>query len=176
MALSDVDRADPVAKAAEMQGESPSGGSSPHKARWTEEKRREASERMKAGHAAGTAPKGRGTHKAKPVPVVEPITEEEERMIGLMIGSLWNLGGGMMKLAAMDKQDEHTMGRAAAPVIRKYLPMLGDWSLEVTLLMVTAMMVTAKRAQWKKEHPEDETIPDLEILGPNHSTLGAVPS
>lgn len=164
MDSSDIDRADPVAKVNAMKGDpsgSPSGNGG---GRWSEDRKREASERMKASHAAGTAPKGRGQHKAKIAPPPEPITEEEERMVGLMIGSLWNLGGPMVKLAKLDKDDEHTIGRAAVPVMRKYLPMLGDWSLEITLLMVTAMMVTAKRAQWKKEHPEDTTVADLEFL------------
>jgi hypothetical protein len=120
---------------------------------------------MKQAHADGSAPKGRGTAK-KQAPPPEPITEEEEKMVGLMIGSLWNIGGPMVKLAKLDKQDEHVIGRAAVPVIRKYMPMLGDWSLEITLAMVVAMMVTAKRAQWKQEHPEDETVPDLVFPSP----------
>lgn len=159
---SDIDRADPVAKAAAMREGEPSGSSSSSTGRWSEERRKAASERMKASHADGSAPKGRG-HKKASAPPPEPITEEEERMVGGLVGALWNIGGPMVKLAKLDKDDEHQVGRAACPVIRKYMPMLGDWSAEITLVLTVSVLVTAKRAQWKAEHPDAE-IPDLELL------------
>lgn len=163
---SDADRADPVAKAERLGGGASASPPSSDGNRWSPERKAAASERMKAAHAAGIAPKGRkpGASSSKAVP--EPITPEEEKMVGVMIGALWNVAGPMVKLSKLDEEEQFTIGRAAVPVMRKYLPMLGDWQAEITLLVVTATLVTAKRAQWKSEHPEDTTIPDIPRLFP----------
>lgn len=165
----DSERADPASVAARIGGEAPASPPRGKGRAWTEEQKRAASERMKQSHAEGTAPKGRGQKKAA-APDMGPITPEEEQMTGMLIGSMWNSVGGFVKLAPLDDKDQIVIGKAAVPVIRKYLPMVGDWAIEINFVMVVAMLVQAKRAQWKADHPESDAM-ELNLSG-----LPAVPA
>ena len=142
--MSDEERADPDGKARlilEGEGEKPS----PYG--WSKERRAAASERMRKAHAEGSAPKGPKGKRAAPPPV--EITEQDCIELGGLLAVVWGLAGPAVKLAPLNEEEATRLGTAAAPVIQKYLPMLGDWKLEITLIMVTAGLVQAKRKEWE---------------------------
>lgn len=152
---SDSERADPHGKAEDLlKGE----GEKPSPYAWSEERRRAKSEQMKAAWASGTAPRSTGKSKAKAPRVVEPLTEEEIKFVGVLIGTLWAIAGPAIKLSPLREEEQDAIGKAAAPVIQKYLPMLGDWSLEINLVLVVGALAKVKREEWVRTHAQAEIV------------------
>jgi len=145
---------------------------------------------MKAEHAAGTAPvggrkryeseeerqkrekKARDQERARRA--AEPVTPEEQVMVGRLLGVVWGFAGPFIRCRALSTAQELQLGNAAVPVIRKYAPFLDDWAVEITLVMTVGALYQATRYT-EEDHAkaiDDGAISEANPLG--NSTPGSV--
>lgn len=128
--------------------------------RWTAEQRAAAKQRMKDKWADGTAPRNRPRGAPAPEPPPEPprpveVTEEEARAWGRLGGSIWRLAGPMIGLQELNDEQKLELGRALAPVVKKWTPFLDKWAEETNLAMVVFVLWDVTRIR-KKPEPEAE--------------------
>lgn len=145
------DSADPVGKGNRLLDADTGGeGASPPRSPWA------WSSERKAAHSAKMKGNKQAAKKKEAPPVdLGPITPDEIEMVGNWLGVAWNLAAPALKVDPLDKGDQQRLGEAAAPVLRKYAPLVGDWALEINLVMVIGALYMAKRESWGMNHADE---------------------
>jgi hypothetical protein len=114
----------------------------------------------RAGKRIGRPPKRRAVVEDEPED--GPATPEEVAGAALLGGTVWALAGPMFGLRELTAPEAQQLGAALAPVVRKYLPLLGEWQAEVNLILVVAGLYSATRVQPREVsiEPEPEPAPE----------------
>ena len=90
--------------------------------------------------------------EAKPSLVATP---EDERETAIMFDFLWGLAvvpAAKGRLRMLNEAQALRGGKVLAPLVKKYLPMIADWQLEVSALLFVASVVK----ECHVEVPKDE--------------------
>lgn len=112
--------------------------------------------------------KTRKSHARKPGVAKEPveISPEEVAAFAMLGGTLWSISARVFKMDDLTDDERTRLGAAMAPVAEKYLPIMGEYAPEITLVTLVAGLVVEKRK--KKPAPVDDGVgPDLELVGGN---------
>lgn len=114
------------------------------------------------GRPPGAKNKKKSGTKKTAGPVEDPITPEEIAAYAFMGGTIWSLSAKLFNLEELNDEERERLGTAMAPVIRKYLPVLGDYAPEAALFTVVAGLVMEKRKKKPVEGEPDLTLVDGE--------------
>lgn len=115
------------------------------------------------GSARGGARPGAGRPKkggkAAPAPPKERSAEEVKQgaaVCAFLSATLWDVLGPVLKVKPLDDEEARKLGAALDPVLAKYLPAMGDWTLEINLALVVAALYSSHRMT-----PEEVTAAKL---------------
>lgn len=103
--------------------------------------------------------KGSSRKSAAKPPDEDPITDQEIASYAFLGNTVWSISARIFKMELLTDEEQLQLGTAMAPVVRKYLPMLGDYGPETVLITVVAGLVITHQ---KKKPVEGE--PDLELI------------
>lgn len=100
-------------------------------------------------------PKGSGSKASKPSPVAQEKSSERdpaEKMLAVQAMAtagalLWKVAAPVTKCRPLTDDEALALGTALDPVVEKYLPMLGDWKAETTLLITIFALYEATKIQ-----------------------------
>lgn len=88
-------------------------------------------------------PKGSGKKKVPAVPPA-PLSPEEmaqgAALCSFLAATIWDLLAPLMKRREVTDEEAQKLGGAIFPVLNKYLPNLTDWTLEINLVLVVAVV------------------------------------
>jgi hypothetical protein len=95
----------------------------------------------------------------------EPISEAEVQNAASMAATIWDiavvpLAGG--RLRRLDNEQAERLGRVTAPLVRKYLPLLGNWQEEVLAAMVVGAIVRECYVPPKPKPKPKQAEPELQ--------------
>jgi len=112
------------------------------------ERRRKISEAHKRRRAA---------KKGQEEPPEEtPITETEVAAYGVLGGTLWKLLGPYVRVNPLDSEQQRELGKAMAPLGRKWAPFLDKWSLEFNFVLVVVSLYEQTKQPDQAESPGTE--------------------
>lgn len=112
----------------------------------------------KGGRPKGSKTKTR-TAASQPEPVKTLTVEEQEQgaaMCAFLTATIWDIAAPMLKRRSLTDVEAERLGKALFPVLNKYLPALGDWQMEINLLLVVATLWSATAIP-ESELPRAET-------------------
>jgi hypothetical protein len=89
----------------------------------------------------------------------EPISEAEVQNAASMAATIWDiavvpLAGG--RLRRLDNEQAERLGRVTAPLVRKYLPLLGNWQEEVLAVFVGAEVLRLHKEYCLNKLPAEQ--------------------
>jgi hypothetical protein len=147
-----------MAKETETRSDVPEGGAAPDPtapnvgdaiARVTERRGpgrpRGSKTRAKTGKRGGAA----ATSSAPEAPV--EITEADIQGAGLLGSVSWRLIGKFFGLRELTKDESRELGEAAAPVLAKYLPEMGEYAPEIGLALTLFGLWEATKIEGEKK-------------------------
>lgn len=98
-------------------------------------------------------PKGSSSKASKPSPTTpQAATERDPGEKALAVQAmatagalLWKVAGPVTKCRPLTDDEALALGTALDPVVEKYLPMLGDWKAETTLMITIFALYEATK-------------------------------
>lgn len=130
---------DPAAAAARVTGaadDPPAPSSSRDRVR-----RHRARKRQATGAAPASPRPARAAVPEESVPIV---IEQSDIDAAVPLGrTIWDLVAPMARLKSLDDEQALRLGTALAPLVKKYLPLLGAWQHEVNFALVVFALVRA---------------------------------
>jgi hypothetical protein len=91
----------------------------------------------------------------KSAPLVIVVDEGDVAVAAEIGGVLWDMIGPFARCRPLDEPQKLRLGRALAPLIKKYLPLLADWQYEGAALL--CVMALARETHIPKEvSPEED--------------------
>jgi hypothetical protein len=104
-----------------------------------------------------------GSKSAEAVQVIE-VDDGDIQVAAEVGGVLWDIVGPFARLRSLDESQRLRLGRALAPLIKKYLPLLADWQYEAAALL--CVMALARETRIPKEpKPGEEAAEDAGLDG-----------
>lgn len=124
-----------------------------------------APKKGKPGRPKGSGKKTTGEKSEPPEKqvVVINVTPADIVAAGQLGALLWNFAAPFAKMAPLNEDQTHRLGEALAPLVQKYLPLLGNWQYEIGAVIVIFALVNESRAAYEAPKPpgsEAEIIPD----------------
>lgn len=71
--------------------------------------------------------------------------EQSVKTNAFMCAIVWEVAAGMFPVRTLTDEEAYKLGEAFDPVLAKWLPILGEWKYEATLLFVILTLVMATR-------------------------------
>ena len=98
---------------------------------------------------------------AKPAePVVIHVTEADVEVAAQLGRTVWDIAAPYVRMRALDDEQSKRLGRALAPLVQKYMPLLGDWQYEAAAVL--CVMALAKECALPREIPAEPNEGDDE--------------
>lgn len=117
----------------EAGGKSPRSPAAERQARHRERKRREAEDES-------------------PIITVDESDIAEAAVLG---STVWELAMvPMLKMKPLSDEQSLRLGKSLAPIVKKYMPMLGGWQYEVALALTLVSLVTENRQPKQAKEPD----------------------
>jgi len=82
------------------------------------------------------------------------VTPGDVAVAGALGDALWSIAGPMFRLRPLDDSQRERLGEALAPLVVKYMPLLGKWQYEAAALL--CIMSLAKECYVPREAIHDE--------------------
>jgi hypothetical protein len=139
----------------------PRRGRPPGKKTSAEQKRRRVNERAKARYWAKKDVVGE--RSPQPDAPSEP-TADEIAACSFLARTTWNLTCRLWGSRALSDEEGTRLGTALAPVLQKYLPVYGDWAIEINLVLVIGGLVLSTREKRQSNSDESAGLNRLEIV------------
>jgi hypothetical protein len=93
---------------------------------------------------------------ANAAPVSIETTEADAEAAGELGAVLWDVVGPMMGCASLDDSQKKRLGTALAPLIKKYMPLLGEWQYEAAAVLCILALARETHVPPKVREVEQE--------------------